>query len=109
MENTLEEKLRINVLYDAYGPMLTEKQRRYVEYYYHDDYSLSEIALLSAVSRNAVHEQIGVAVGHMEDYEAALGVVRMKQTAAAIQSRLAELGIDDPALVRLAGEFDKTE
>ena len=80
-----------------------------MEYYYRDDYSLSEIALLTEVSRNAVHEQIGVAVGHMETYEAALGVVRMKQTAAAIQARLAELGVDDPALTRLFGEFDKTE
>ena len=97
MENSLEEKLRINLLYDTYGALLTEKQRRYVEYYYRDDYSLSEIALLTEVSRNAVHEQIGVAVGHMETYEAALGVVRMKQTAAAIQSRFAELGVDDPA------------
>ncbi len=109
MDNPLEEKIRINLLYDAYGALLTEKQRRYVEYYYRDDYSLSEIARLTEVSRNAVHEQLGIAVGHMETYEEALGVVRMRRTAAAIQARLAKLGVEDPALTRLFGEFEITE
>ncbi|MFA5007203.1 MAG: sigma factor-like helix-turn-helix DNA-binding protein [Candidatus Izemoplasmatales bacterium] len=109
MENAFDEKIRINGLYDAYGLLLTEKQRRTMEYYYRDDYSLSEIAALSGVSRTAVHELIRVAVGHLEDYEAALGVVRMRTRAEDMKRRLEELGVKDAALARLFEEFDKTE
>jgi len=109
MDNPVNVKIRINELYDAYGTLLAEKQRRYVEYYYHDDYSLAEIATLSGVSRTAVHEQIGMAVEHLETFEAALGLVRMKKAARALVRRLGELGIQDAELSRLSGEIEETE
>ena len=61
------------------------------------------------MSRTAVHELITAAVGHLEDYEAALGVVRMRTHAEAMKRRLEELGVKDAALARLFEEFDKTE
>ena len=109
MENALDGKIRINGLYDVYGALLTEKQRRTMEYYYQDDYSLSEIAALTGVSRNAVHELLRVAVGHLEAFETALGVVRMKDAAAGIRRRLGERCAADPELARLFDAFEKTE
>lgn len=37
--------------------LLHEKQREYLDLYYHEDLSLSEISLIKNVSKNAVFEQ----------------------------------------------------
>ena len=54
MEDTLEKKQRMNLLMDLYEDLLTEKQREYLDLYYHEDLSLSEISLIKNVSKNAV-------------------------------------------------------
>ena len=54
----LEKVNQINELYDIYKELLTNKQRQYLELYYHEDLSLSEIADEVGVSRNAVHDNI---------------------------------------------------
>jgi len=54
----LEKLNKINELYDVYKALLTKKQREYVELYYHEDLSLSEIADEMGVSRTAVHDNI---------------------------------------------------
>ncbi len=75
MDKDLDKKIRIHQLYDLYGALLTEKQKTAFEYYYLDDYSLSEIAEILKVSRNAIHEQISIATAYLEDYEAKLGLL----------------------------------
>jgi len=79
MENTIEKKIRYHHLYDIYGVLLTEKQKTAFEYYYMDDYSLSEIASLLDVSRNAVYEQITIATNYLEEYESKLGLLKKSQ------------------------------
>ena len=49
MENSLEKKQRVNLLMDLYEDLLTEKQREYLDLYYHEDLSLSEISLIKNV------------------------------------------------------------
>lgn len=51
MENSLEKKQRVNLLMDLYEDLLTEKQREYLDLYYHEDLSLSEISLIKNVSK----------------------------------------------------------
>jgi predicted DNA-binding protein YlxM (UPF0122 family) len=65
----LEKTTQINLLYDFYQNLLTEKQRNYMELYYHDDFSLSEIAEQFQVSRQAVFENIKRAEQLLEQYE----------------------------------------
>ncbi len=69
MSINLEDKIRINSLYDIYKGLLTDKQRDYFEYYFLQDYSLAEIAELLNVSRNAVHMQIKNVIAHLEKFE----------------------------------------
>jgi len=40
----LEKMLHLTMLYDFYAELLTEKQKLFFEMYYHDNFSLSEIA-----------------------------------------------------------------
>ncbi|MFC4769776.1 putative DNA-binding protein [Effusibacillus consociatus] len=65
----LEKTTRMNLLYDFYGVLLTEKQRTFMELYYYDDLSLAEIAEQYNVSRQAVHDNIRRSETQLEEYE----------------------------------------
>lgn len=74
-DEALAKTNRINLLFDFYDPLLTEKQRTFLSHYFHDDYSLGEIAENYGVSRQAVYEHIKRAEVTLDDYEAKLGLL----------------------------------
>jgi len=47
------KNLKLSVLIDFYGDVLTEKQRNVMELYYNEDLSLAEIAEHEKISRQA--------------------------------------------------------
>jgi uncharacterized protein len=71
----LEKTVRLNALYDFFHPLLTDKQRDYMDLYYVDDYSLSEIAETFGISRQAVYDNLKRTEALLEDFEAKLGLV----------------------------------
>ncbi|WP_407643492.1 YlxM family DNA-binding protein [Cohnella endophytica] len=74
-ENALEKTNRINALYDFYGPLLTDKQQTFLKCYFHDDYTLGEIAADFRISRQAVYEHLKRAEQVLEDYESKLKLI----------------------------------
>lgn len=84
----LEKTNRINLLFDFYEPLLTDKQRTFLKYYFHDDYSLGEIAAEFHISRQAVYEHIKRAEQVLEAYEAKLRLLAKHE---ALQRLLGEL------------------
>jgi|HigsolmetaAR204D_1030405.scaffolds.fasta_scaffold00003_161 hypothetical protein len=71
---SLAKTTRMNFLFDWYEPLLTDRQRTYMRYYFYDDYSLGEIAAEFAVSRQAVYDQLKRAESLLEEYEEKLGL-----------------------------------
>jgi len=71
----LEKVAWINLLYDIYGQLLTERQQHFLELYYEEDLSLGEIADKFAVSRQAVHDSLKRAEQTLVRYEKELGLV----------------------------------
>ena len=69
-----EKNLEISVLSDIYSPLLPEKQRLALEYYYDEDLSLAEIAEHAGISRQGVRDQIKHAESQLIAYEKALGL-----------------------------------
>ena len=53
-----DKDLRISVLLDHYGAMLTDKQREVIDLYYNDDLSLAEIAEQEGITRQGVRDNI---------------------------------------------------
>lgn len=107
MPTTIEKTIRMNQLYDFYGLLLTEKQKTYFLHYFQDDYSLSEIAELLGVSRNAVFDQIQTAVEHLENYETHLRLFEKHQTRMTILQTMKT--IQDPRLSALIEELERLE
>lgn len=52
------KNLKISLLLDFYGAILTEKQRESLELYYNEDLSLAEIAEIAQISRQGVRDNI---------------------------------------------------
>ena len=65
----MEDVVYYNELYDLYGELLTDKQRKYFEDYYFNNYSFSEMALEYDISRNAVFKQIHIVTDRLQEYE----------------------------------------
>ena len=54
----MENRNYLVMLYDFYGELLNDDNKKYFEAYYFDNLSLSEIAENNNISRNAVHKHI---------------------------------------------------
>ncbi|MBS5037979.1 MAG: YlxM family DNA-binding protein [Fusobacterium sp.] len=65
----LTEMIEIGILLDYYKPLLTEKQKKYLIDYFEEDLSLTEIAEMNEVSRQAVYDNIKRGCKILRDYE----------------------------------------
>ena len=65
----LNEMIEIGILLDYYKPLLTEKQKKYLIDYFEEDLSLTEIAEMNEVSRQAVYDNIKRGCKILRDYE----------------------------------------
>jgi len=65
----MEDYEYIIILYDYYGELLSDIQRKYFEEYYFDNLSLSEISENENKSRNAIHKNIKGVISKLYDYE----------------------------------------
>ncbi len=72
MEKIVEQGL----LYDFYGPLLTEHQQEIYEKVVYDNLSLNEIAESEGISKQAVHDLVQRCTRIMRGYEQKLGMMR---------------------------------
>lgn len=65
----MEEKVKISILLEIYGKLLTPKQYEFMHYYYNEDLSLSEIADNNKITRQAVRTILLKSKNKLEEYE----------------------------------------
>ncbi len=75
IEQRLEERVYLSMLYDFYGALLKENNRRIFEAYIQEDYSISEIAEEMEISRQAVHDAVKRITKQLRGYEEKLGLL----------------------------------
>lgn len=75
IEQRLEERVYLSMLYDFYGALLKENNRRIFEAYIQEDYSISEIAEEMEISRQAVHDAVKRITKQLKGYEEKLGLL----------------------------------
>ena len=88
----MDKKVEVSMLCDIYGKLLTEKQFEFINDYYNNDLSLSEIAENNEITRQAVRDIIKKGERKLFEYEEKL--LFMKKTITQeqkIQAILSEL------------------
>ena len=68
----MENQILLCILYDYYGELLTDKQKKYFKDYYFENLSLSEMSENYNISRNAIHKNIKETVDKLLYYEEVL-------------------------------------
>ena len=66
--------LKYSRLLDFYAPMLTEKQREILSFYYNDDLSLSEISEIIGISRQGVMDIIRRGEAQLNNFDSKLNL-----------------------------------
>ncbi len=107
----MDKMVRTGLLYDFYGGLLTEKQRRVMELYYLENWSLAEIADDGEVSKQAVYDLLQRTERIIEDFEQKLGLLKrflnqqmvLEDISAKLQRVLASLPENNPNYKVLAG------
>ena len=88
----MEEKVKICMLSTFYGKLLTEKQYQFIDDYYNNDLSLSEIAENNQITRQAVRDIIKKGEKKLFEYEEKLLFMkRMSNQEKTIEHVLSEL------------------
>lgn len=88
----MEEKVKLSMLCEFYGKMLTDKQYEFINDYYNNDLSLSEIAENNEITRQAVRDIIKKGEKKLFEYEEKLMFMkRMLNQEKRIEKILVEL------------------
>lgn len=84
----MEKIARRSLLFDFYGPLLTNKQQEIYDYYYQQDLSLGEIAQNQGVTRQAVYDLLKRTEDTLEDLEQKLALVKKYEISSKILADL---------------------
>ena len=72
----MDKKIEISMLCQIYGKLLTEKQFDYINDYYNNDLSLSEIAENYKITRQAARDNIKKGENKLFEYEEKLQIMK---------------------------------
>lgn len=75
MEQIMEQIVEQGLLYDFYGPLLTDHQQDIYEMVVYRDMSLAEIAEQEHISKQAVSDLVRRVTAQMQEYEDKLGLI----------------------------------
>lgn len=73
----IEQVIKISQLYDFYSELLSEKQKQYLNDYYFNDFSLTEISENFDISKQAVSNNIKRTITELEQYEEKLNLIKL--------------------------------
>jgi predicted DNA-binding protein YlxM (UPF0122 family) len=72
----MEDSVKISILLELYGKLLTEKQYRLLDDYYNNDLGLSEIAENEGITRQAVRDNLKKGENNLLEYEEKIGLLK---------------------------------
>ncbi len=74
-----EKNMKFPLLLDTYSSLLSDRKRELLDYYYNEDYSLSEISELTGISRQGVRDSIKKSEEEILKLESKLNIVQKNE------------------------------
>ena len=91
----MEEKIKISILLSLYGNLLTETQKKYMDLYYNQDWSLSEIGESESITRQAVRTILVKSKNKLYEYEEKIGFLKRQEKINKLLIKLEEQNITE--------------
>ena len=91
----MEEKIKISMLLSLYGNLLTETQKKYMDLYYNQDWSLSEIGENENITRQAVRTILVKSKNKLYEYEEKIGFLKRQEKINKLLIKLEEQNISE--------------
>jgi len=96
----MSDTLQMTMLFDFYGDLLTEKQREYFDLYHNEDFSLSEIAEKTGISRAGVYDLISRTEKTLTQIEQKTGIIqKWLETRAVLEASYPNINDLHPAII----------
>lgn len=102
----MEEKVKVSILLEIYGNLLTKKQFEFMDYYYNEDLSLSEIADNNEITRQAVRTILVKSKRKLEEYEKKLKFMKKEEKIKEYTEKLEESGADKKLINKIKEQID---
>ena len=71
----LDKFSEMSLLYEFYGSLLTERQRQFMDLYYNENLTLTEIGESLGISKQAVSDGLKKAEAQIAKYEKTMGLL----------------------------------
>ena len=85
--------MKFPLLLDTYGSLLSDRKREILDYYYNEDYSLSEISELTGISRQGVRDSIKKSEEEIYALESGLKIAeKNRMLSELLRSVIADIG-----------------
>ena len=91
----MDEIIYLNELFDLYGDLLSDTQKKYFKDYYFDNLSYGEIADKYNVSRNAIFKQLKIGVDKLNKYEKTIGLYEKNKKLVEIIKKIDDIEIKE--------------
>ena len=99
-----DKNIKISILLDFYGDLLTEKQHEAVSLHYNEDYSLFEISEQTGITRQGVFESIKKGVDNLTYFEEKLKLYEKSLQRDYIIEKISEM-TEDKRIKKLLDEI----
>ena len=73
----IEQIIKVSQLYDFYSELLSQKQKQYLNDYFFNDLSLTEISENYEISKQAVSNNIKRTIIELEQFEEKLNLIKL--------------------------------
>lgn len=73
----IEQIIKVSQLYDFYSELLSQKQKQYLNDYFFNDLSLTEISENYEISKQAVSNNIKRTIVELEQFEEKLNLIKL--------------------------------
>ena len=102
-----EKNLLLPYLLDIYGSLLSERKKELLDYYYGEDYSLSEISELTGISRQGVRDSIKKSEAELLDIEDKLRLFEKRKKAESLIHEAKSLAEGNTALTAVLDALEE--
>lgn len=104
----IEQIIKVSQLYDFYSELLSQKQKQYLNDYFFNDLSLTEISENYEISKQAVSNNIKRTIIELEQFEEKLNLIKLNNERLFILNEIRKL-TDNEEILEYINQLSKLE